>query len=256
MLFSRPGLQSSRKMNQSLHFYLIGLVANARELIITTDNARIPMEFCRSRIACSDGSVHSGYSGYASLMSDNSGGSSMGSRSSRWDSEAGPDSNNKEKKSARPKIPPRRQSSSSPPSSPSRNTAISKPRSPQCRLLQANRKRVAGRLAVDDEAVNRGRRSASFEEPLNLASIAAKDILRIPQRRSSSGGEPSSRSQRCTYDKTRFLRRHSKNGEPDASRNIREILGEAIRELVAEKEMPDPYTKQLSVLPGSDQRSP
>lgn len=200
------------------------------------------MELCNNRIACGDGSVHSGYSGYTSLLSDISG-SSMGSSSSRWDSEAGPDSSNKEKKSSKPKMPPRRQRSSSPPSSP---TAASKVRSPRCRSSQPNRKRVAERVRVDNEAVDCRRIPTSFEEPLTLASTctAASGMLRIPQRRASSAGEPRSRSPRNASDRIRVSRRHGKNGEPHTSRNVGQILGEAIRELGFEEETASPYSKQ------------
>ncbi|CAB9514598.1 expressed unknown protein [Seminavis robusta] len=208
-------------MNQSLRFYLADLVGDARQLIITTDNARIPRELSGGDHSVGgDESTFSGYSGYSSLMDAST--ESMGSSSSRWDSEAGPETT-KEKKSRRPRLPSRR-SDSSPPSSPTTEARITR-RVNTKNASPATRKRIAECFdQVDDaEMVDCCRRASLSDDRMCLADAAAQGMLRKPQRQLSGNGR--SRSS----EKQRQPRR--KRGEDQSKRNVSAILGEAIREL-------------------------
>lgn len=209
-------------MNHPLHIYLNDLVGNAKQLTITADNARIPMELSLDYGCREDASYYSGYSSHSSNPMDTSA-ESQGS-ASRWDSESC-GSSSKERK---PKKPLRRLNSSSPPPSPTEaRSNVRRAVRQDTTDKDHRRKRIVecfGAMAEDDG-----------ENSMNLAKAAAKGMLRMPQRRASNDG--SRKAAGRLPSKNRLLRPNLNINKVSARRNVGDILGEAIRELGMEDDI-------------------
>jgi hypothetical protein len=229
-------------MNHPLHIYLNDLVGNAKQLTITTDNARIPMELSVDYGCREDVSYYSGYSS-GSHSSHNTMDSSTGSQSSvgsssRWDSETSTNSSSKERLT--PKKPLRRLNSSSPPASPrGQARLLTRSRMPsEDNPTDHRRQRIVECLTEDlDDDMCLKSSSSQQSQDMSLKA-AASGMLRMPQRRASNedwrnkaGQLPSRRNKRST------LRESLNMSSTSARRNVGDILGEAMRELGMEEEL-------------------
>lgn len=207
-------------MNAPLHYYLVSIVGNVEQLIITADNAKIPIDHVNlDHSVCGDEmSIHSNYTHYSrgsGCSYGSMGSSSIGSSSSRWDSEASPSVESKER---RPRLPPRRSNSGSPPASPTGATSRVK--------------------EMSEDVVDCCRRASSSssdstDSPMSLTS--ATNMLRMPRRSASitktSRRRPSKGTSRHPNPARHADAKEDGRREKQNSSNVSKILGEAIREL-------------------------
>lgn len=215
-------------MNGPLHLFLNDLVGNAQQLVITSDNAGIPMdagcssseEFSlQSSNFCSYGSLSDENSLSCSCLTRNSFGS-LGSNSSsrssgsssRWDNADSP----VPKEKLQPKLPKRRKSAYSPPPSPRRESRVT-----------VEKSRVFEKGDSYKYAPSCGGNAANS---LSLTKVAA---MRMPSRSKGPAASPS--------DGRRKLQSHAlflSGGPSPSPRHVGDILSEAIRELgISEEEL-------------------